>query len=180
VAKPESNSSKRKIRGADVEAIALEMRYSEASFQTIANALAEKFGRSYTESGARKAVNRALARVRAEVDEKAEALKRRMIARAKGIVMSHYPKARRGGDGSEAAADMVLKADKRLCELEGIRLFNPQQLEHGGPDGGPIPMGDLSPASWFKALEAMGNGQGPPEQGFVDRTGDEGNEDGGE
>jgi hypothetical protein len=194
----ESASSKRKITALDVEKLAIELRSQELTFPEIAEEMTRQLRpealeidpetgkppinewtgkpwRPFDGSTCRKAVERAMKRQQDVNTEAALQLKDRMVQRCKLIVETHVKKLRNGED-TERAARAILDADERLCQLEGIKLYKPEQIEVAGTGGGAIPIHieALPVEVKLKMLNILAGDDGPPEEGFIDARGDAG------
>lgn len=194
----ESASSKRKITALDVEKLAIELRSQELTFPEIAaemtrqlrplalevdpetgkapiNEFTGKPWRPFDHTTCRKAVERAMKRQQDVNTEAALQLKDRMVQRCKLIVETHVRRLVDGID-TERAARAILDADERLCQLEGIKLYKPEQIEVAGAGGGAVPIHieALPVEVKLKVLNILTGEEGPPEEGYIDARGDAG------
>jgi DNA-binding CsgD family transcriptional regulator len=108
---PESESSKRKIKALQRERDALEMRIGGAS----ARAIAEQLG--ITERGARKAIRRAMDRIKDEIRGNAEDLYELQLERLDKMLLAVWSDAIKGRYG---AVDRVLRIESQRAKLLGL------------------------------------------------------------
>lgn len=101
--------------------MALEMRKAGATYAHIAQVL------NITETAARKAVLRALARLNEKVSESAEEVRRLELERLDALLAALWGKAQ-AGDG--AAIDRVLRIMERRARLLGLDA--PERIEQSG------------------------------------------------
>ena len=107
----ESKTSKRKIEALANEKKALELRIGGAAYRVIGEAL------GLSESGAAKAVYRALDRIRSEIRESADQYIQLQLERLDKMVLAVWPEAVKGRYG---AIDRVLKIEERRARLLGL------------------------------------------------------------
>lgn len=108
---PESKTSKRILRGREREEEALSLRLAGLTYRVIG----EQMGIS--ESGAYKAVVRALKRLNERVTENAEEVRRMELERLDKMLRGLWPAALRGNQG---AVDRVLRVMQRRAMYLGL------------------------------------------------------------
>lgn len=116
---PESESSKRKIKALERERDALEMRIGGAS----ARAISEQLG--ITERGVRKAIRRAMDRIKDEIKGNAEDLHDLQLERLDKMLLAVWSDAIKGSYG---AVDRVLRIEDQRAKLLGLDA--PRQIIH--------------------------------------------------
>lgn len=115
----ESKTSPRKAQGREREIRALDLRISGMNYRTIAQQL------GISESGAYKAVVRALKRLNEQIIERADEVRRMELDRLNKMLRGLWPAALKGNQG---AIDRVIKImDRRARYIPGLNT--PDQLE---------------------------------------------------
>lgn len=115
----ESKTSPRKARGREREIRALDLRISGMNYRNIAQQL------DISESGAYKAVIRALKRLNEQIMERADEVRRMELDRLDKMLRGLWPAALKGNQG---AVDRVVKImDRRARYIPGLNT--PDQIE---------------------------------------------------
>lgn len=125
MAKPESTTSRRILKGREREQAAVKLRMGGATYDEIGSSL------GITAPTAYRAVKRAIGRVIAKTSEDADQLRTLELQRLDKLLLALWPRASRGDD---AAVDRVLRVMERRAKLRGLDA--PVQVS--GPGGGPI------------------------------------------
>jgi len=125
MAKPESTTSQRILKGREREAAAVKLRMGGATYEEIGASM------GITAMAAYKAVKRALARVITKTNEDASELRTLELQRLDKLLLALWGRAVKGDD---AAVDRVLRVMERRAKLRGLDA--PVQVS--GPGGGPI------------------------------------------
>ena len=108
----DSKMSKKITRGREREEQALQLRIAGLTYRRIGEAM------GISESGAYKAVKRALRRLNERIAENAEELRRMEMERLDALHLAFWPRAKQG---DEKAADRILRIDaarRALCGLD--------------------------------------------------------------
>jgi len=142
MAKPESTTSQRILKGREREQAAVKLRMGGATYEEIGATL------GITAMAAYKAVKRALARVIAKTNEDASELRTLELQRLDKLLLALWGRASKGDD---AAVDRVLRVMERRAKLRGLDA--PVQVS--GPDGGPIQTADVSERSDAERIRAV-------------------------
>ena len=120
----ESGTSRRRVEAQERRAKALSLRIAGASYQQIAEALGCSVG------AAHKYVKTELERLDRIAKERAEELRRLQLERLAELLISVWPKAKRG---DLQAIDRALKLMQEISKLTGIAA--PERHELTGPGG---------------------------------------------
>ena len=120
---PESKTSKRKARGREREEQALQLRIAGLTYKRIGETM------GISESGAYKAVVRALRRLNERIAENAEELRRLEMERLNALHLAFWPRARQG---DEKAADRILRIDAAVRALWGLDAPIKADVTSGG------------------------------------------------
>ena len=107
----DSKMSRKKVRGREREEQALQLRIAGLTYKRIGEAM------GISESGAYKAVIRALRRLNERVAENAGELRRIEMERLNALHLAFWPRARQG---DEKAADRILRIDAAVRALNGL------------------------------------------------------------
>ena len=114
----DSKRSKKIVRGREREEQALQLRIAGLTYRCIG----EEMGIS--ESGAYKAVARALRRLNERIAESAEELRRIEMERLNALHLAFWPRAEKG---DEKAADRILRIGAAIRALWGLDAARTQQ-----------------------------------------------------